>query len=285
MNTEIRQFGEHLAVERGLAYNTIAAYTGDLEGLHTYLTALEITWAMVTQDILEGYQAIGERDGLSRSTLARRLACFKTFFGWMRRAGAIAVDPAVDINRPQTSRRVPQALTEAEVQRLVGHPQIPARDKAILELMYSAGLRVSELTEMNLKDFNPENGTVTLRDVHGKERQVPISEEARKAVEVYLLQVRPTQRARSFQAALFLNYAGRRLSRQCVWKTVKDAAHAAGFPSTIAPGTLRHSRAVHLLETGVELTDVQRPLGHADISTTLIYTRTMRIPDGRTVAA
>jgi integrase/recombinase XerD len=276
MSEKIQSFLEHLMVERGLAGNTISAYNTDLTRLESYLTTMRLEWDDVTPAVLVGYQQLGERDGLRRATLNRRLACFKGFFWWLKTTGAIAADPAAGLTRAREQRSIPEALTEAQARRLLDHPTIPVRERAILELLYGAALRVSELARVNVADFDPYQGTLRIRPEAGRERLVHLPEEAVNAVKVYLTQDRPYIRHLPSERAMFLNYTGRRMSRQCVWKTVKDAAHAAGFSGSIGPNTLRQSCAVNLLDKGVDVRTVQEMLGHSDLNTTLIYTRTRR---------
>lgn len=276
MSEKIQKFLEHLMVERGLAGNTISAYNTDLRRLEAYLATMCLEWGDVTPAVLVGYQLLGERDGLRRATLNRRLACFKGFFWWLQTTGAIAADPAAGLTRGRAQRDVPEALTEAQARRLLDHPGIPARERAILEMLYGGALRVSELAKVNVGDVDLEQGTLRIKPEGGPERVVHLPEETLQAVEVYLTQARPHIRHRPNERAMFLNYTGRRMSRQCVWKTVKDAAHAAGFSGSIAPNTLRQSCAVNLLDKGVDLRTVQAMLGHVDLNTTLIYTRTRR---------
>lgn len=272
MQHTIREFLDHLLVERGLSENTIAAYSNDLSQFAAFLAAHGVAEASsVGPDLVADFLASLKAKGLSSASAARKLAALKTFFHYLLVSGRIAENPALGMERPKTGRYVPKTLTQGEVHALIAQPSLAPRERAILELLYSGGLRVSELTKVNLGDVQLDEGYLRMVGKEGKERIIPLSESAIQAIEVYLNQVRPTQKARSTERALFLNYAGRRLSRQCIWKIVKEAARSANVEADITPHTLRHSFAIHLIEKGVDIRSVQEILGHADISTTQIY--------------
>lgn len=273
MNPEIRQYLDHLVNERHLSDNTVDAYHRDLTALAAHLDGLGRDWADVKPATIKTYQALGEREGLRRASLVRRLATFRGFFHWLARQERIDTDPMLSIERPKDTRAVPEALSEAEVGQLLDAPDIPARDRAMLELMYWAALKASDLVALNLSDLNLIDGHVRTRTDGDKPRTLPLTESTIQALTVYVQQVRHHLRRKPHERALFLNYAGNRISRQLTWKTVKDAAHAAGLPHGIGPHTLRFSRATHLIEGGIDLRDLQEFLGHADISTTQQYRR------------
>jgi integrase/recombinase XerD len=272
MQHKIREFLDHLLVERGLAENTISAYHNDLTQYLHFLDGQGIArWADTSQDTVQDFLRTLKEKGLSASSAARKLAALKTFYHYLLQHHVIAENPTVSLERPKTGRYLPKVLTQAEVQTLLHQPTLAPRERAIMELLYSGGLRVSELTKVNISDVNLHEGHLRMVGKEAKERIIPLSETAIQAIEVYLKQVRPTQKSRPQERALFLNYAGRRLSRQCIWKIVKEAARTAQIQLDITPHTLRHSFAIHLLEKGVDIRSVQELLGHADISTTQIY--------------
>lgn len=272
MQQKIREFLDHLLVERGLAENTISAYHNDLTQYLQFVESMGITrWADTTQDSLAEFLKSLKDKGLSSSSAARKLAALKTFYHYLVQTNVIQENPTVSMERPKTGRYLPKVLSQPEIEQLLNQPALAPRERAILELLYSGGLRVSELTKVNISDVNLHEGHLRMLGKEGKERIIPLSETAIRAIEVYLKQVRPTQKSRPQERALFLNYAGRRLSRQCIWKIVKEAARTANIQLDITPHTLRHSFAIHLLEKGVDIRSVQELLGHADISTTQIY--------------
>jgi integrase/recombinase XerD len=272
MQHKIREFLDHLLVERGLAENTISAYHNDLTQYLQFVEGMGITrWADTNQDSLAEFLKSLKEKGLSSSSAARKLAALKTFYHYLLQTHVISENPTVSMERPKTGRYLPKVLSQVEVETLLNQATLAPRERAILELLYSGGLRVSELTKVNISDVNLHEGHLRMVGKEGKERIIPLSETAIRAIEVYLKQVRPTQKSRPQERALFLNYAGRRLSRQCIWKIVKEAARTANIQLDITPHTLRHSFAIHLLEKGVDIRSVQELLGHADISTTQIY--------------
>lgn len=272
MQHKIREFLDHLLVDRGLAENTISAYHNDLMQFVQHLEALGVnSWAETTQESIQDFLRSLKEKGLSASSAARKLAALKTFYHYLQQTSVIDDNPAVSLERPKTGRYLPKVLSRSEVEQLLGQGSLAPRERAILELLYSGGLRVSELTRVNISDVNLHEGHLRMAGKDLRERIIPLSETAIQAIEIYLKQVRPTQKSRPQERALFLNYAGRRLSRQCIWKIVKEGARTAQIAPDITPHTLRHSFAIHLLERGVDIRSVQELLGHADISTTQIY--------------
>ena len=272
MQQKIREFLDHLLVDRGLAENTISAYHNDLTQYFHFMEARGVgSWTETTQDGISDFLRNLKDKGLSSSSAARKLAALKTFYHYLIQTQVISENPTISLERPKTGRYLPKVLGQSEVDQLLNQPSLAPRERAILVLLYSGGLRVSELTKVNIADVNLHEGHLRMVGKEGKERIIPLGETAIQAIEVYLKQVRPTQKSRPQERALFLNYAGRRLSRQCIWKTVKEAARTAMIQLDITPHPLRHSFAIHLLEKGVDIRSVQELLGHADISTTQIY--------------
>ncbi|MEB3198825.1 MAG: site-specific tyrosine recombinase/integron integrase [Candidatus Sericytochromatia bacterium] len=272
MQHKIREFLDHLLVDRGLAENTISAYHNDLTQYLGHCEALGLkSWSETNQGHIADFLQTLKEKGLSASSAARKLAALKTFYHYLLQTSVIVDNPAVSLERPKTGRYLPKVLSRGEVEQLLNQSTLAPRERAILELLYSGGLRVSELTRVNISDVNLHEGHLRMVGKESKERIIPLSETAIQAIEVYLKQVRPSQKSRPQERALFLNYAGRRLSRQCIWKIVKEAARTGHVPHDITPHTLRHSFAIHLIERGVDIRSVQELLGHADISTTQIY--------------
>ena len=284
MNESLKTFFNHLTVERGASPNTVAAYRNDLTQLVGHITGLDAgrnpqSWSDVGPRFLSEYiAALHERD-YSTATIARKIASIKAFFGFLAEEGEVTQNPTENLASPRLGRTLPKLLTEEEVERLLDQPlqsdgPDSLRDNAMLELMYATGLRVSELTNLDIRDVNLTDQYVRCMGKGSKERVVPLYPKAVKAVETYVNQGRPGllgQRRRE-ETALFLNRRGGRLTRQGFWLILKGHAQNAGITGTISPHALRHSFATHLLAGGASLRNVQELLGHASISTTQIYT-------------
>ncbi|EKP93856.1 site-specific tyrosine recombinase XerD [Thermaerobacter subterraneus] len=271
---------EILRVERGLAAHTLAAYRRDLADFAAFAAARQVEPAGVTRPLILAYLHQLERAGRSRATAARRLAALRGFFRYLASEGKVEHDPAEGMATPRGGRPLPRVLAVDEVERVLELPQpaSPAglRDRAVLELLYATGLRVSELVGLDLDDLLLDHGLLRCRGKGGKERVVPVAAPAVEATRQYLARGRPALARRPGQRALFLNQRGGRLSRQWVWHLLRRAARRAGVPRAVSPHTLRHSFATHLLAGGADLRAVQELLGHADISTTQIYTHLTR---------
>lgn len=272
LHATMHDFLDHLLMVQGAAENTISAYTYGLEKFHAYANGApsEATAEMVTGF----FQALASR-GEASATIAQRYAALKGYFHHLHTRGAIAENPMAQHDRPKTRRPALSPLTQTEIIRLMEVEATP-RDHAILELLYSGGLRVSELTRLNLSDVNLREGHLWIAGKGDRERIVPLSETAIAAIDLYLRQVRPTLKSRTQERALLLNYAGRRLSRQFIWKAVKDAAHRTRIDSKVTPEGLRLAFGAHLLEKGVDPRSVQEFLGHADHGTTMTLARSVR---------
>lgn len=276
----IDRFLHYLAVERGLAENTLASYHHDLQQFASFLSerkaGVESTTAALIVDYLEGL----ERKGRKPATISRHLATLKSFYHFLLRERVINQDPTADLESPRLSRRLPRVLSVDEVEFLLGQPHTgrPAglRDKAMLELIYATGLRVSELVSLNVGQVNLEMGVVRCLGKGQRERMVPMGSIAAYWLRRYLEQARPQMIRSSEDEALFVNHQGQRLTRQGFWKILKKYARQARLDAGITPHTLRHSFATHLLENGADLRVVQELLGHADISTTQVYTHLTR---------
>jgi integrase/recombinase XerD len=275
----IDAFFEYLATEKGASPHTIAAYRNDLTHLLEFLTGQErITdWRQVTLPVLTRFVLWLMEKGYTTATLARRVAAVKSFLQFLVREGVIEASPAAELGSPKPGRRLPKALTVEEVERLlgaVGGGQTPEalRDRALLEVLYASGMRVSEVVGLNLQDLNLREGVVRCRGKGNRERVIPLHPTAVQALQAYLERGRPRLAPDLRQQAVFVNHQGERLTRQGLWLIVKGYARKAGLPPSVTPHVLRHSFATHLLQGGAPLRHVQELLGHANIATTQIYT-------------
>lgn len=280
MDHFIDRFLNYLAVERGLSANTLAAYSSDLQEIKGFLATRGIAgWDELTRDHISSYlQTLGGR--LSERSKARRIAALRSFFKHLQLVGAIRQNPAARISFPKAGMSLPKVLSGIEVEALLQQPDsahpLGERDKAILELLYASGLRVSELTDLQLRQLHLDPGYLVVLGKGGKERLVPLGEWAVDALKVYLENGRRRLLRGGSRQEIFLNHRGKKLSRQGVWKIIKHHALSAGVRQNITPHMLRHSFATHLLENGADLRSLQTMLGHADISTTQIYTHVAR---------
>ncbi len=274
----IQAFIHYLSAERGLANNTLASYQMDLNQYIAYLKSQGITALNETnKNNILGFLMQLQKNGRAPATISRRLAAIKSLYRFMHNENMIVSDPTANLESPRLNHRLPQVLTFEEVEILLNQPQLayPAgqRDKAMLELLYATGIRVSELVSLNLEDVNLEMGFIRCFGKGSKERIVPLGSVAVKYVENYLESSRQKlTKNKKEERALFVNQHGRRLTRQGFWKIIKKYARQGKIGKPITPHTLRHSFATHLLENGADLRSVQEMLGHADITTTQIYT-------------
>ena len=271
----ILEYLAHLRVERGLSENTITAYEKDLTQFYEYCRTEEVPLQQMTHHHIREFLVHVGGSEISARTRARKVAALRGFFQYLVDEGELSTDPTSDLESPKFAMTLPDVLSISEVDKLLNAPRLDKptgyRDRAILEVLYGAGLRVSELVELNLGDVD-ELGYVRCMGKGSKERIVPIGRSALNAVEVYVRAARPRLAKNPRESALFLNARGGRLTRQSVWKMLKKYAHDSGIKQDISPHTLRHSFATHLLQNGADLRAVQEMLGHVDISTTQIYT-------------
>ncbi len=280
MDHFIDRFLSHLAVERGLSTNTLVAYSADLQEFKGFLAANGVlNWDEMGRDHISAYiQSLGGR--LSDRSKARRIAALRSFSKHLLVLGVIRQDPAARVTFPKTGLSLPKVIPGPEVEALLGQPDpdhpLGKRDKAMLELLYATGLRVSELTDLQLRQLHLDPGYLVVYGKGGKERLVPLGEWAAEALKVYLEEGRKTLLKRGSRPEIFINHRGGKLSRQGVWKIIKHYALQAKIKQNITPHMLRHSFATHLLENGADLRSLQTMLGHSDISTTQIYTHVAR---------
>ena len=277
MENYVQQFISYLASERGLAQNTLESYGRDLRYFQQYLENNRLTFATgSTNEIIRTYLDELKKQGKAVSTISRNLAALKSFYQYLLKEQYLDADPASKIESPKLEKKLPQVLSVQQVELLLKQPNInlPAglRDKAMLELLYATGIRVSELITINVNDVNLELGYIKCFGRGAKERVVPLGSIASKCVSQYLRKGRTALVRSKQEEAMFVNHHGRRLTRQGFWKIIKKYALEAHIEQKITPHTLRHSFATHLLENGADLRSVQEMLGHADISTTQIYT-------------
>lgn len=277
MKDGIEDFIHYLLVERQLANNTLQSYKRDLTAYAAYLNKEGIiSFSDVTRYHIISYLTYLKEQGKASSTLARTIAALRSFHQFMLREKMCETDPTVHIETPQKERRLPKVLSLQEVDKLLqaanGNTALHMRDKAMLELLYATGIRVSELIQLNLSDIHLTMGFIQCYGKGNKERIVPIGKLAKEAMEIYLEKARPKLVKKPNYEAVFVNQHGNRLTRQGFWKILKKLSSTAGITKEITPHTLRHSFATHLLENGADLRSVQEMLGHSDISTTQIYT-------------
>jgi integrase/recombinase XerD len=272
----VLDFLAYLEFERGLSRNTLDAYRSDLLQFGRFLEERSATALGATPgDVAEFLESLA-KNGSSPATIHRKSACLRSFYRHLRRDGLLDTDPTATLSSPRRTRKLPQVLTRGEIEKLLSQPRgtEPAslRDRALLELMYACGLRASEAIGLELMDVDTEDGVLRARGKGSKERVVPIGQAALKAVRHYLERGRPALVKGAPETRLFVNFRGGALTRQGLYKIVRRHAQTAGMADRMSPHTLRHTFATHLLAGGCDLRSVQEMLGHADVSTTQLYT-------------
>ncbi|MCL6570484.1 MAG: site-specific tyrosine recombinase XerD [Bacillus sp. (in: Bacteria)] len=279
MEDHLKDFMHYLIVEKGLAQNTIMAYERDLKSYLHYLKNVESVLSIneVKRVHIVQFLVFLKDQGKSSKTVARHIASVRSFHQFLLRDKATDQDPSVQIDTPRLERALPKVLSLQEVEILLDAPMPPdhfgIRDKAMLELLYASGIRVSELIGLDIENVHVTMGFVRCFGKGNKERIIPIGRTATDAITQFLDKGRPQFVSKKHRdPALFLNHQGKRLTRQGFWKILKKLAKSAGIEKELTPHILRHSFATHLLENGADLRAVQEMLGHADISTTQIYT-------------
>jgi integrase/recombinase XerD len=283
LTRQIERFMDHLTVERGLSAHTVAAYRRDLARYATFLRDRGLTDVReVDERLVTSYVAsvsastYGDGRAYRATSVVRALSSVRAFHRFLLREGLVARDPTAAVVRPKLPRSLPKPLSVDDVARLLAQPDRSAaglRDRAVLETLYGAGLRVSELVGLDVDDVDLEEGSVRALGKGGKERDVPLGRYARDAITAYLTRVRPGLAKPRSRSALFLNRRnGGRLTRQGITGILQQHASAAGIGKKVSPHTLRHSFATHLLEGGADVRVVQELLGHASVATTQVYT-------------
>ncbi len=275
----LRLFVEFLTVEKGLSRNSVQAYERDVRKLAGHLKAGRIPLVRITEETLTGFIRRQSQSGLSARSLARLISAMRSFFRFLVLGGFLKKDPSARLTTPSTWLALPKFLTVEEVEALLKTPDAKkphgVRDRAMLEVLYGSGLRVSELATLKIAEVNLGDGFLVCRGKGGKERIVPLGRSACDAVGRYLAEVRPLIDAED-REEMFLSRRGRPFTRQGLWKLLRRHAVEAGLGAKISPHVLRHSFATHLLERGADLRSVQLMLGHSQITTTQIYTHVSR---------
>ena len=277
---EVTSFLDYARVEKGLAANSIVSYGRDLRKFAGYLANSKLTLDKVRHEEIRRFLESLYRQGLSARSVARHLAALRHFFQFLVKEGTLGADPAREVEAPHLSHSLPKYLNLQEVEALLSQPD-PAtptglRDRAMLELLYATGMRVSELLSVRWEDFEPNLGIVRCLGKGNKERLIPVGKSAIRAVEAYLRQARGSFVKQPEVPFLFLNRRGGALSRVGFWKILAAYGRRAGIRVSLAPHMVRHSFATHLLERGADLRSIQTMLGHSDISTTQIYTHVLK---------
>ncbi len=284
MHDRIEAFLHYLSAERGSSKNTIDAYRNDLNGFMRYLAAQGANGAapdqLISRQSVTGY--ISDLNGrqYAKATVARKVAAVKSFCAFLIDHGDLTSNPTADIDSPRAPKPVPKPLSTEEIAALLREPRKydsaeAVRDAAMLELMYATGMRVTELVSLNIDSVHLDGELSWVRCLGkgGKERDIPVPAQALDALARYLDDARPALLKNRMQSALFVNRRGERLTRQGFWLILKSYARGAGLEAHVTPHTLRHSYATHLLRGGMSVREVQERLGHANVSTTQVYTQ------------
>lgn len=283
MREAISNFLDYLTVEKGLSQNTIEAYRNDLQQLGDFMQeeakklGVIPPWAAFNRQSMLSYLLALKERSYAPATVARKVAAVKSFFSFMVSEGIMKTNPIEGVGSPKIGKALPKPISISQVRRLLEQPVKLAgsdakRDRAMLELLYASGMRVSELVSLNLDDIDIEGGYVRCFGKGHKERLIPIHQQAASVVEDYIKENRSRLVHSKDERALFVNARGERLTRQGLWQILKEYAKSAELGADITPHTLRHSFATHMLNGGADLRSVQELLGHANITTTQVYT-------------
>ena len=272
----VEQFIEFLWVEQGLSNNTLSSYRTDLKKYSEWLSNNEFDLLSAESSTLQAYLSWRYQSQLSARSTARFLSTIRRFYGFCVQQNLMSQDPSLNITSPKLGKSLPHSLTEQETLRLIRAPEIEtaigARDKAMIELLYSSGLRVTELISLEMSQMGLRQGVLRIIGKGNKERLVPIGEDALLAIEYYLSQSRPELLSGKTCDVVFLSTRAKQMTRQTFWHRIKFYAKQAGIKKHLSPHTLRHAFATHLLNHGADLRTLQMLLGHSDLSTTQIYT-------------
>lgn len=270
----VKSYEEWLTTEKKASANTRSSYVRDIRQFEAWVANEGMRLTKITRTQIDRYAKYLTWQGKSQATVVRSAASLRSFYSFMVTAGHLKSDPTKGFTVSRVERKLPQILTSKEVDLFLEQPDCSDakgfRDKAMLELLYATGIRVSELISLDIQDLNLTIGFVRCRS-HSKERMIPLYPAAVRALELYVNDIRPQLLEDPEETALFVNMNGERMSRQGFWKIVKCYQEKAGIEKDITPHTLRHSFAAHLLENGADLKSIQEMLGHADISSTQIY--------------
>ncbi len=279
MDTYLADYQRYLTDEKHASANTISSYMRDLRQFASYAGERQLELTDVTETRVSTYLDFLSGQGKSPATVSRSLASIKGFYHYLVSKGSMEENPAAHVASVKSEKKLPQVLTGKEVERLLAQPKCTDmkgyRDKAMLELLYATGIRVTELISLNLTDVNLA-GSFIHCESKGKERIIPLYPAAVDALAVYMQNIRPKMIADINEQALFVNMNGDRMSRQGFWKIVKSYQEKAHIDKDITPHTLRHSFAAHLLENGADLHSIQEMMGHSDISSTQVYAQLVK---------
>lgn len=281
MKNYAEDFNSYLINEKKSSKNTVESYMRDLNKFFTYCDINKIKRIeSVTSDVIKKYEQYMSFNGQSEASVMRTLASLRCYFNFLIREKFISETPMTNLEKHKTVKKLPQILTNKEVLQLLNQPDgkdyKSCRDKAMLELLYATGIKVTELIELKISDINLQVGILHLQSAKKADRIIPIYPQAIKAIKNYITQVRTVVVINPEEERLFTNMNGQPLTRQGFWKIIKQYAAAAKINKDITPHTLRHSFAAHLLENGAPLSDIQEMLGHSDISSTQIYAQLMK---------
>lgn len=277
MDRYINDFINYLSAEKKMAQNSLEAYRRDVLEFAEFIREKQsFTLVEASNTEIVAYLLKLKNEGKSAATVNRKIASLRAFYGYLFMQKVVRENPTSNIKSPKIERKTIEYLTIEEIEGLLDRPDRSLkglRDKAILELLYATGIRVSELVEMNLEDVNLRMGFVTCTGEHGKARIIPMGRPSRAAVEEYIYEVREKffKEGSSDEKALFVNYSGNRFTRQGMWKLLKEYAKLAGLENKLTPQTLRNSFAVHMIQNGADLKSLQELMGHEDITATQIY--------------
>ncbi len=277
MQTYVKEYTDFMTNVRHKALNTVESYKRDVTQYITYLNNSGVKdLSATTKTTVLSYLLALQKEGRASSTVSRTLASLRSFYVFMIENGMVKTDPTSNLEAPHVEKKPPQILSSAEVELLMEQPKCVdnkgIRDKAMLELLYATGIRVSELINLTVSDVNLQMSFICCRS-EKKERVIPMGNKAREALEEYIDKARPMMIKDEDEKALFVNCSGAHISRQGFWKIIKYYQHKAGIQTEITPHTLRHSFAAHLLENGADLHSIQEMMGHADISSTQVYSK------------
>ncbi len=274
----LREFLDYLSVEKGLSKNTLEAYSRDLESYRSFLEGTKVSgWQDVKRDHIMQFLLDEKKRGLEAASIARRMVAIKVFHRFLLKERYLKEDITSVLESPRLWKRLPQFLTRQEMDalfKIIASEKIPLRDRALLELLYATGMRVSEIANLKMGDLNFEGAFIRCTGKGSKERIVPVGRQALQQCKNYLEKERSKIKTPALE--LFIGQSGKGLSRIFIWQMIKKYAKLAGIKKDITPHTFRHSFATHLLEGGADLRVVQELLGHSDISTTQIYTHVSR---------
>ena len=279
MNTYVKEYTSFMTDIRHKSLNTVESYKRDVTQYISYLDGTGVTdISSTTKTTVLSYLLYLQKEGRASSTVSRTLASLRSYYLFMMQNGVVKSNPTSNLEAPHVEKKIPKILSGEEVELLLEQPKNcdnkGIRDKAMLELLYATGIRVSELINLDVSDVNVPMSFVRCKGGK-KERIIPMGHQAKDALENYINNVRKYMVKDENETALFVNCSGTRLSRQGFWKLIKYYQHIAGIETDITPHTLRHSFAAHLLENGADLHSIQEMMGHADISSTQVYSRMM----------